>query len=76
MQQDCPLQNDFTKKSKGSCVGYLDSSTGIELVLWNNNGAITMASNFESIELVGFARHWSKDAKDFVNVPRPALIAS
>ena len=49
---------------------------GIELVLWNNNGAVTMASNFESIEPVGVARCWSKDAKDYVNVSRPTLIAS
>ena len=77
MQQDCPLPSkvNFTKKPKGSSVGYLDSSTGIELVLWNNNGAVILGSNFESIVPVGVARR-SKDAKDFANVPRPALIAS
>ena len=76
--QDCPLppKNRFSKNPKGSYQGYWDNSTGIELVLWNDNGAVTMGSNFESIEPVGVAKRWSKDAKDYVNVPRPALIAS
>ena len=76
--KDCPLplKNLFTKKAKGSYVGQVDDSTGIEIVLWNNNGAVSMGSNFESIEPVGTAKRWCKDAKDYVNVPRPSLIAS
>ena len=35
-----------------------------------------MGSNFESIEPVGTAKRWCKYAKDYVNVPRPSLIAS
>ena len=78
MWQDCPLpsKNGFTKKPKGSSAGYFNCSTWIELVLWNDNGAVTMGSNLESTKPVGFAICWSKDAKDYVNVPRLALIAS
>ena len=64
------------KKPKGSSVGYLDSSTEIEFAIWNDNGAVTMGPNFESIEQVGVARCWLKDEKDYVNLPRPALITS
>ena len=77
--KDCPLpsKNLFTKKAKGSYVGQVDDSTGIEIVLWSNNGAGSMGSNIESIEpVVGTAKRWCKDAKDYVNVPRPSLIAS
>ena len=44
------------KNPKGSSIGYFNSSTGIELVLYNGNGPVTMGSNFESIEPVGVAR--------------------
>ena len=44
IRQDFPLlsKNGSTKKSKRSSVGYFNSSTGIELVLWNENAAVMM----------------------------------
>lgn len=39
-------------------------------------GQLLRDSNFESIKPVGVARCWSKDAKDYANVPRLALITS
>ena len=38
------------------------------MVIWNENGAVTVGSNYE------IARRWSKEAKDYVNVPRPGVI--
>ena len=44
--------------------------------MWNDNGPVTIGSNFESIEPLGTARRWSKEDKDYIGVPRPALIGS
>ena len=45
-----PSKNGFIEKPKGSSVGYFDSWIRIELVLWNDNGAVNMGSNFKGIE--------------------------
>ena len=37
---------------------------------------VTVGSNFEAIELLGTARRWSKEDKDYSGVARPALISS
>ena len=44
--------------------------------MWNNNGPVTVDSNFKAIEPLGTARRWSKENKDYIDVPRPALIGS
>ena len=44
--------------------------------MWNNNGPVTVDSNFKAIEPLGTARRWSKENKDYIGVPRPALIGS
>ena len=78
MLQDCPLtpKAAFKKNEKGFYEGYQESNTGVELVMWNDNGAVTVGSNFESIEPVGAAKRWSSINKDYVGVPRPAMIGS
>ena len=50
--------------------------TGVEIVMWNNNGAIIVESNCESILPLLNARRWSKEAKDYVNLPRPSMIGA
>ena len=35
---------------------------------------MTVGSNFESTQPLSNARRWSKEAKDYINVPRSAMI--
>ena len=44
------------------------------MVIWNDNVAVTVISNCESIQPLFNAIRWSKEAKDYTNVPRPAMI--
>ena len=37
---------------------------------------VTVDSNFESIEPLGTVKRWSNEDKDYISVPRPALIGS
>ena len=48
-------------------------NSGVEMVIWNDNGAVTVGSNCESIQPLSNARRWSKEAKDYINVPRPVM---
>lgn len=61
-------------KNKGSYQGFQKESTGVEIVMWNDNGAVTVRSNCESILPISNARRWSKEAKDYINVPRSSMI--
>ena len=44
------------------------------MVIQSDNGAVTVESNCESIQPHFNARRWSKEAKDYIDVPRPAMI--
>ena len=44
--------------------------------MWNDNGPVTVGSNFEAIEPLRTARRWSMKDKDYINLLRPALIGS
>ena len=76
MSQDCPLppKSEFKKQLKGSYHGYQEENSGLEMVIWNDNVAVTVRSNCESIQPLFNAIRWSKEAKDYTNVPRPAMI--
>ena len=64
------------KEKKGYYKGYIDEERGVILAMWNDNGRVTAGSNFEAIEPLGTARRWSKEDKDYIGVPTPALIGS
>ena len=72
MSQDCPLPPK--KQPKGSYQGYQEQNSGVEMVIWHDNGAVTVGSNCESIQPLSNARRWYKQAKDYINVPWPAMI--
>ena len=76
MSQDChlPPKSEFEKQPKGSYQGYQEQNSGVEMVIWNDNGTVTVGSNCESIQPLSNARRWSKEAKDYINVPRPVMI--
>ena len=42
MSQDCPLppKSKFKKQPKGSYQGYQEQNSGVEMVIWNDNGAV------------------------------------
>ena len=47
------------------------------MVIWNYKGAVTVESNCESMQPISTlsnARRWSKEAKGYINVPKPAMI--
>lgn len=75
--QDCPLPSkSATKKNeKGFFQGYREEGSGVELVVWNDNGAVNIGSNCFSIEPIDGAKRWSQAEKKFVTVPRPHMIA-
>ena len=78
MLQDCPLPSKaMLKKGKKGCYkGYINEESGVIVAMWNDNGPVTVGSNFEAIEQLGTARRWSKEDKDYTGVPRPAMIGS
>ena len=78
MLQDCPLPSKamFKKEKKGCYKGYTDEESGVIVAMWNDNGPVTIGSNFEAIEPLGTARRWSKEDNDYIGVSKPALICS
>ena len=58
MLQDCPLPSKamFKKEKKGCYKGYMDEESGVIVVMWNDNGPVTVGSKFEAIEPLGTAR--------------------
>ena len=78
MIQDCPLPPKavFKKQKKGHHQSFTDEANGVTLAMWNDNGPVTVGSNFEAIEPLVTARRWSKEDKAYVGVPRPAMIGS
>ena len=76
MFQHCPLpsKSELKKQPKGSYQSYQEQNSGSKMMVWNDNGAVTVGSNCESIQPLSNARRWSKEAKDYINVPRPAMI--
>ena len=44
------------------------------MVIWNDNGVVAVRSNCKSIQWLSNSKRWSKEAKDYINVPRTAMI--
>ena len=78
MLQDCPLLSKamFKKEKKGCYKGCIDEESGVIVAMWNDNGPVTVGFNFEAVEPLGRARRWSNEDKDYIGVPRPAMIGS
>ena len=74
--QDCPLpsKSDTKKKAKGYFEGQREQGSGVELIVWNDNGPVTVGSNIASVEPVDGAKRWSQEKKEYVIVPRPHMI--
>lgn len=78
MLGDCPLptKSEFKNNQREVTKGFRMKCTGVEIVMWNNNGATTVGSNCESILPLFNAWRWSKEAKDYVSLPRPLMIGA
>ena len=66
----------FKKEKKGCYKGCIDEESGVIVAMWNDNGPVTVGFNFEAVEPLGRARRWSNEGKDYIGVPRPAMIGS
>ena len=78
MMQDCPISDkSFLKQQpKGHLQSYVDKNSDVVICRWNDNAPVTVGSNFESVFPLDTARRWDRTKKVYINVPRPALIAS
>lgn len=78
MLGDCPLptKSEFKNNQREVTKGFRMKCTDVEIVMWNNNGATTVGSNCESILPLFNAWRWSKEAKDYVNLPRSSMIGA
>ena len=58
MSQDChlPPKTEFKKQPKGSYQGYREQNSGAEMVIYNDNGAVTVGFNCKSIQPLPDAR--------------------
>ena len=68
-----PPKNEFKKQPKGSYQAYQEQNSGVEMVICNSNGTVTVGSNCQSIQPLPNARRWFKEAKDYISVLRPAM---
>ncbi|XP_075739139.1 LOW QUALITY PROTEIN: piggyBac transposable element-derived protein 3 [Rhipicephalus microplus] len=60
---------------QGACDHRVDNGTGISVVRWFNRKAVTLVSNFVSLEPVEKIKRYDRKAKVHVDVPRPAIVA-
>ena len=78
MTQDCHLPSKAYCKAmeKGYLEAFEDENSGVKMCMWNDNGAVTVGSNFECVYPMDSARRWSTEKKAYVVVGRPHLIRS
>ena len=70
---NCPLLTvaETSKRDKGFYDYRSDGS-----VIWKDNAAFTIGSNFERVNPVGKAKRWSKRERKYATIPQPALVNS
>ena len=75
ISKDCPLplKSKFKKQPKESYQGYQEQNSNVEMGIWNDNGAVTVGFHCKNIQPLSNTRRWSKEAKYYINVPRPAM---
>lgn len=59
--EKCPLPNakQFEKRSQGSEEHFLEKDSGISVVMWNDNGVVTIASTHNGVHPIKQVQHWS-----------------
>ena len=72
----CSLQTDASlkKSGHGSYDYRVETNENIMLLKWFDNKAVHIISSYKSQEPIENVRRWSVSAKQYVNVPRPAIV--
>lgn len=75
--KDCCLLREKNLKplGQGACDHRVNNGTGISVVRWFDRKAVTLVSNFVSLEPVEKVKRYDRKAKVHVDVPRPAIVA-
>ena len=75
--EKCPLktEKELRKEGRGS-MDFQQSEEGIIVVKWFDNKEVTIASNSYGVEPVTQVRRWDKAKKEYVMIPRPALVGA
>ena len=67
-----PSQKVIDKSNRGEY--WTISNSDILAVKWKDNRAVTLATNYDTIEPVQSAQRWSREKKAVVAVPQPNLV--
>lgn len=74
--EKCPLSNakQFEKRPRGSEEHFLEKDSGISVVMWNDNGVVTIASTHYGVQPVKQVQRWSVAERKRVMIPMPSVI--
>ncbi|XP_040067151.1 piggyBac transposable element-derived protein 3-like [Ixodes scapularis] len=74
---DCKLLDEKTLKKLGQCAHdhRMDNAKRLAVVRWFDRKAVTLVSNFVSVEPVGHVKRYDRKAKVHIDVPRPDIVA-
>ncbi|XP_049807036.1 piggyBac transposable element-derived protein 3-like [Schistocerca nitens] len=76
--KNCTLSpvEKMIKENRGSYEVCSDSASGISIVRWNDNNAVTVATNFDRVQPLRSVARFSREQKKRINVPQPNLLHS
>lgn len=73
--EQCPVSNKkIWNKAQRGTYNYFKNDNSL-LVQWKDNKVVSMASNFEGIDIVNASR-WDRVSKSKKNIPQPKMISS
>ena len=78
MVRGCSIGEEasFKGKEKGYAESFIDKNSGVLMCWWHDNAPVTVASNLEPIVPLDTARRFDTSKTNYVNIPRPKLIAN
>lgn len=76
--KDCKLMEEkaLKKLGQGSHDHRVDSDRGVAIVRWFDRKAVTLVSNFVSVDPIQSVKRYDRKSKVHVDVPRPAIVAT
>lgn len=74
--RNCPLKSEkqLKKEGRGSVDLRTEKNTGIVVCAWNDNRAVTAASNIQSVEPLDSCKCYNRKTKTYVHVRGPNII--
>lgn len=75
--KQCPVMNskEFQKKDRGSIDFRFDTANEILLTKWNDNKAVSVATNYSYVYPTATAKRYSQKQKKHITLPMPKCIA-